>query len=469
MKSIVQNATDSMVFAAFARILLLLVFCANLFAAPAPRPVQLRVSSIPSDRVTALQLTITAVSLRATDGSTDNLVMSPRRIEFKHLGLDSEPLVVGFLYPLQYESVDITVTSSALGYLRNGIPVKKVVERTFTSSVQFAPAMELSYSKPTILNLQLDMKSTVVLSSNGNLSVYKPVFRLSSSVTAGPDVQKPENGRVDRVVGSVLSVSGQAFTIADGQTGAVLTFDTDSTTQFINAGISTLPGLIVGVKGITKADGFLQATIVEALESANGSVIEGLVSRRLGKSAQLLLVSQGGSGYQIAATIASTVLADRVHAAFTVDTHGFDMTGLDFLQFDDNSIALGQHVQLQSIRQLQTGSLGALGSVIPDYIRLEPQTIAGVIANFRAGADPSTASFDLMLPANAHSYLRTFNPRLFKVRVYQQQRTDIQNLPGGVANGRSVRVRGLLFLSEIPSSNSRRVFVMVAGRIANGL
>jgi hypothetical protein len=468
MQTIIQDVQDrSIVLAAFTRIVVVLILSLGLFAKPAPTPVQLRVSSAPSDKVTALQLTISAVSFQTTTGNTINLLTSPSSVEFAHLGLDSEPLLVSSMDPVTYKQVVITVTSSTVSYLRGGIPVSKTVNRTFTSQVKFVPAMTVAYGTPTILNLQLDMSSTVVPGLNGNFNVNKPVFRLVAMTVASPDSQKAENGRVDRVVGSVTSVSGSGFTIVDGQTGGTLHFDTDDSTQFINGGLSTLSGLITLVRGFTKTNGSLQASTVEVLESSTGIAIQGLITRGVSNTTQFLLVSRGGSGYRVSGSLGSTVLADRGQSVFVVDSQLTDMTGLDFLKFDSNSMLLGQNVQLQSMRQMQGGSLGTFGSLAADYIRLEPQSIRGVVANFQTGAQPGTASFDLLLPASGSSYLSALNPVLSKVHVYQQPGTDLQNLPNGILNGQSICLRGLLFFSVLPNSTSGRTAAMVAGRISN--
>jgi hypothetical protein len=469
MLAIIQDIRNrSVILAVLARIVWVLVLSSGLFAAPAPTPVQLRISSIPSDNATALQLTISAISFVATDGSTADLVASPLSIEFKHLELDSEPLVVGSLYPLSYKKAVITVTSSTVSYLRNGIPVRKTVDRTFTSVIRFIPPVIVEYGTPTVLNLELDMSSTIVAGLNGNFRVARPVFRLAAMTAVSPELQKPESGRVDRVMGSVSSVSGSTFTILDGQTGATLTFDTDDNTQFINGGLSTLPGLITTVKGFTKPDGSLQASAVEVLESSMGIVIEGIATRRVPKTTQFLLVSQGGSGYQVSGSLGSTVLADRAQSVFIVDSQEIDMTGLSFLKFNSNSMLLGQNIQVQSIRQMQAGSLGAFGALAADYVRLEPQSITGVVTNYQAGAQLGTASFDLLLPTNGSSYLSVLNPGLFTVHVFQQVGTDLQNLPNGVSNGQSISLRGLLFFNVLPNSTSGRTAVMVAGRISCG-
>jgi hypothetical protein len=467
MKTIIQDTGyRSITLAAFARIIVILVLSSGLFAAPAPTPVQLRVSSIPSDKVTALQLSIRSISFQDTTGYTANLVTSPLLVEFKHLELDSEPLFVGSLYPAKYKQAIITVTSSTVSYLRNGTPVKKTVVRTFTSVVKLAPPLTVGCGTPTILNLQLDMGGTVVAAPNVNFVVAQPVFRLAAMTTVSPDFQKPESGKVNRVVGSVSSVSGSSFTIIAGQTGARLTFGTDNSTQFTNGGLSTLPGLITLVRGFTNPDGSLQASAVEVLESSTGIVIQGISTRRIPRATQFLLVSQSGSGYQVSSSLGSTVLADLGQSSFLVDDQEIDLTGLTYLKFDGSSMLSGQNIQLQSVRQMQTGSLGAVGSMTADYVRLEPQSISGVVANFRAGSQPSTATFDLVLPANGSSYLTVLNPGLFMVHVYQQLGTDLQNLPNGVSNGQSISVRGLLFYNVLPNTSSGRTAAMVAGRMS---
>jgi hypothetical protein len=357
----------------------------------------------------------------------------------------------------------MTVTGAKLTYLRNGVPVQLTSTRAYTSTYIFRPAYALPWT-PAILNLQIDVPATVVFTaSNGLANVYKPVFNvIPMGVT--PDGQIPETGRVDHMVGEVTDATDIYFTVTDWETGAALTFNTDSNTHFVNASPSTILGMTVAAYGSTNDDGSLLATEVDALESATGAVVEGGSVRVLAGS-QIGVVPQGGIGAGVPAGVAGAkVFVDAGAASFQIDAHNTDMTGLESLQFDGASLALGQVVRAQSASQMQAGFSDYTGSMAADTVSLEPQSLTGTVANYQA-TSPNTASFDLILPTDGSSGLKSMNPAVTSVHIFQQAGTDLLNLGGGIVNGMSVDVRGLLFFSTYPGSGPAKVFVMVAGRI----
>ena len=166
---------------------------------------------------------------------------------------------------------------------------------------------------------------------------------------------------------------------------------------------------------------------------------------------------------------------------FVVDAHDVDMTGLESLQFDANSLVLGQHLQLQSMRAIQRDSNGNAARVAPETVRLEPQTLAGTVTNYQPGTTPGTFTFDLVFATNAS--MNSLNPFFYTMHVYQQRGTDMQSMSAGISNGATVRVWGLVFFSQPPQSASVKAvrgsvqrfvvhqqnqpaFIMVAGRIS---
>jgi hypothetical protein len=157
------------------------------------------------------------------------------------------------------------------------------------------------------------------------------------------------------------------------------------------------------------------------------------------------------------------------------------MTGLETLQFDADSLVLGQRLQVQSMRAMQRDANGNAARVLPETVKLEPQTLTGTVANYQPGITPGTFTFDLVFATNAS--MNSLNPFFYTMHVYQQRGTDMQGLSAGISNGAAVRVWGLVFYSQLPqgSSNIKAVrgvqrflvrqqqepaFIMVAGRIS---
>ena len=437
-----------------------------MYAAPRPVPAQVRVGSVPYDRVLALQLTLTSVTLNATDGSTTTIIGEPTDVEFTRLANNSEPLFAGELFPLSYTGVTITVSGGKGTYLRSGKLVEKLSTRPFTTTIRFRPAYALPYSA-SVLILQLDIAKTVAFSPrNGDMNINKPVFNIIPAMVSPWGEQTSESGRVDALVGVVTGVSDDWLSVTHGQTGANLTFATDGNTQFTNASPATLQGMTVAIHGGTAADGSLRATEVEALESSSGVVLEGLATG-FPVDTRTNVVPTNAVGEDISNdVIATNTLVETGASRFQIDHHGVDLTGLEDLQFDRASFAAGQAVRVQSASHFLAGNDGTFDFTAADLIQLEPQSLTGTVANYQQGSAPGSAVFDLRLPNDGSSALQALNPGLVSLRVYQQPGTELHDIAGGLKNGMKVQARGLLFFSSLPESGSNKVFIMVVKQVS---
>jgi hypothetical protein len=98
--------------------------------------------------------------------------------------------------------------------------------------------------------------------------------------------------------------------------------------------------------------------------------------------------------------------------------------------FDGTTIHQGQRIEVES----NTAVPAANGSITADKIKLQQQPISGTVANAAA------STFDVTLPAD--SALAVISGQTV-VHVTRNSATD--NRFGTIANGNSLRVRGLLF------------------------
>ena len=185
-------------------------------------------------------------------------------------------------------------------------------------------------------------------------------------------------------------------------------------------------------------------------------VTDGIVSGYIPDSNLVTLASQDGAGSGMKSSIVGSGISvdPSENPNFVVDAQDMDMTGLESLQFDANSLVLGQHVQVQSMRAIQRDSKGNVARVAPETIKLEPQTLTGTVANYQAGTTPGSFSFDLVFATNASA--NVLNPFFYTMHVYQQRGTDMQSLTAGISNGAKVRVWGLVFYSQLPAEQQQR-------------
>jgi len=130
---------------------------------------------------------------------------------------------------------------------------------------------------------------------------------------------------------------------------------------------------------------------------------------------------------------------------FRVDNGDIDLGGLNVPDFNASSLSKGQSVEVDAVEN-SSGS-----QIVPDSVKLQSQALTGVISN------ASSSQFTLTGADDSAFKLLTGTGTL---KVLTQRNTELKNNVT-IANGTSVKVRGLVFFD--PSSNS---FTMVAGRIS---
>jgi hypothetical protein len=494
---ILQAATKNLLSSlAMALVFLLTAVSGAAAAMPSPPPdrepvertrVELRIGGVPSDGIICFELKLSSVIAKGSNGRTTALISQPLTVEIMHLAGVSEPVALGSLPQGQYTDVAITANGARVTSLdpMTGLLVTRQLPASYNTTFHFEPALTVDAS-PVVLNLQVNPANVVNAVGMGNNGIRNigQVFRLNATRLNASVQRRLAKGAADRIVGSVTNVSGRSLTLISGQTGAALTFRVDYSTRFYNASLSTLQGLIVAVRGRSDGNGILVATDVEALENAKGAVADGIASGYIPDSGLVTLASQDGSGSGMKSSlVGSGISVDASqNPNFVVDARDVDMTGLESLQFDANSLVLGQHLQVQSMRAIQHESNGNAARVIPETVKLEPQTLMGTVANYQPATTPGTFSFDLVFATNAS--MNVVNPFFYTMHVYQQRGTDMQSLSAGIGNGATVRVWGLVFYSQLPQGSSGVIkatrnnavrflvrqqnepaFIMVAGRI----
>lgn len=449
--------------------------------------VQLRIGGVPSDSVICFRMNLESIVASSVNGSKAKLLEGPVAVEIMHWAADSEIVAIASLPQGQYSQMDITAEAARITSLDpvSGLLVTQTLATNYSTTIKFNPVLTVGASS-VVLNLQVNpasvLSATVLGGSDGNRA---QLFRVGAHAVNTFGAQQPRSGKVERIVGLVTRASNNALTVVNGQTGSSLTFAIQNDTQFRNTSPSTLAGLIVVVRGLSNENGSLVATEIEALENQHGSVVDGIASAYIPNSGSVTLALQDGSGSGVKrALVGSGVSMDPSQDPnFVVDAHDIDMTGMDSLTFDQSSLVLGQHVQVQSVGGAQRDSNGNAAALTAQTVTLEPQALIGTVSNYQPGDTYGTSSFDLVFATNAS--LNVINPFFYTMHVYQQRGTELQGLPGGIGNGAAIQVWGLVFYSQMPQADAnssikasgRRAvrllgrpedqpaFLMVAGRI----
>ena len=150
---------------------------------------------------------------------------------------------------------------------------------------------------------------------------------------------------------------------------------------------------------------------------------------------------------------AQSVTADVSGANYEVDTGNLDISGLGSIPaspnfpFDGNTVHAGQRVEVQNVSaENGTGTSAAT-------VELKQQALVGTVSGLNTPSAPTT--FTLTVPSDSAFSMFSGSDTL---TVFWQPGTDVSNLPQGLKNGQTVRIRGLVFFTGT-------AFNMIARRI----
>ena len=433
---------------------------------PNPQPgstaLQVNLGDAPSDRLLAVSMTIGSVTLTNASGGTVNVVSSSTPVEVMHLMGTVSPISLMDVPQGTYSGAAMSISSSTVMYMDSNTMqlVQKSVSGPMNATVNLSPSLTVGTS-PIVLNLDMNMGSSVSIDQSGNVTMT-PTMTASINQCCTGNSQDPENGSMEHMTGTVMSSSGNSFSMSMMQSSQNISVATGSNTQFEGmggmGGMSN--GMIVMVDATMQSDGTFMAQKVQSVMSmSGGSMAGGLVTGTSGSPVtQLTLAMQDGAGSgMMGSFLAGTTTVDvSSGAAFDIDSDNVDMSNLPFTPtFDEATIFKGQCVRAVSNSGMMSGGgMGGMmggGSVSASEIDLEQQGLSGIVSGY-SGSAPTT--FTLTLPSDSAFTSLT---GATTVTVFQQTGTELWGMTG-LTNGRTVHVRGLLFVDA-------GAYKLVAGRI----
>lgn len=413
---------------------------------PASSPVQVRVGDAPSDLVLAFEITISQVVLNNNTGGTFAALSSPVTLELSHRAATFNPIELINIPLATYTGATVTLGASQITYVD---PATGTVKQQ-----QFAvPPLPITITFPTpitigvgasLLNVDFNLRAGVSL--NGTSFSFDPTQIVTTNVGIGQGTQRAENGAAEDVTGSIVGISGMlgsagsSFILSVQQASGPLTFKTDANTVFSPSAAAVAVNTIVEVEGISQPDGSLLATSVRAEIENGGLVIDALQAEGIvvGRNpalpptpaVQIQMVVQATAAPGITfPAVGSTFTADiNLNTRFDVDAGDFDLTG--FPVFGPTSLTVAQKVEAATDGPSAT-------HITARAVVLKRQTLTGQVSglvgdNFLVTVDLQS-SFALLTGQTA-------------IFVNKQAGTLIT---GALANGSTVRVRGLLFFDPM--------------------
>jgi hypothetical protein len=304
----------------------------------------------PLASVVGFDVTINSITL--TGGSSPQILTTATNVDFARLlGLRS-PLAFNSVPTGTYTGATFSLSGPVISYvdMSTNPPSLSTINGTFgsaggptttTVTVNFPSAMVVSSNGLAGLKMDFDIRQSVAVDGNGNVTgVVNPTIYASA-------VQANDQGaQVTDLTGGLVSVnvSGNSFVI-QGPYGHQLTIDVNSSTQF-NSGwnISDLAApAFVGVQGYFQADGTLLASNVEVITTSQAFI-----------SGRVLAVNPTSGPVQQVTMWVGETSADLVNDVDTIQTVDvsavtqYDMCFFDNLftnaLFNNSTVIVGQRI-----------------------------------------------------------------------------------------------------------------------------
>jgi hypothetical protein len=304
----------------------------------------------PLSSVVGFNVTINSIVLNGQDNTTATVLSTPTTVDFARL--------VGLRSPLSFNSVPADTYVSATFVLANPVidyvtlnPAPAVStmngafpnnQNPYTLTVNFPTSMVVSASGLAGLRMDMDIKQSVAVDSNGNITgAINPVIYIKATKASDPD------GQITDLTGGLASVNAanNSF-VLQGPYGRQLTIYVNSSTAF-NSGWSInnlATPAIVGVQGAFQADGSLMATAVEVITTSQTFISGRVLALTNNSSGQVQQMTMwvGETGADTVSDIDSIQTVD-VSAVTTYDICFFNGP-LTNLLFNNTSVVIGQRI-----------------------------------------------------------------------------------------------------------------------------
>jgi hypothetical protein len=421
--------------------------------APTPAPsstaVLINMGDTPSDSVLQCAVTISAMSLTSSTGTTVTFpIAAPMTMELAHLAGTVAPLTMPSITQGTYNSMSITLSSATVSSMTSSTPTQQVFASPMTVTVPLTTPLSVG-SNAMVVNLDLNLAASVGSAAGGGLT-FTPTFKPSVEMVSGTSTATPEEGGMMQIVGSVSTTSGSTFTMGTLQGGS-MSFTSGTGTTFMGMNGQTLTGMgnmtssqILTVNATLQTNGTWMANAVTAMMGSGGAMPIGIITATTGNPITgLTMFANNGTGSgMMASFLASgvTVIMGN-NMTYGIDNAGVSLTGMpSTLLFDATHIARGQNTAMAGSVGMFSSGGGMMGGgmsnggINANGIELEPQGLTGIVANM------TSTGFTLNFASGSAFTLLT---GATGVTVYQIPATHMNGL--SLTTGMGIEVNGFLF------------------------
>ncbi|MBI3476196.1 MAG: hypothetical protein HY010_10715 [Acidobacteria bacterium] len=436
---------------------------------PDPQTIEVRVGSVPTERIVSLSLTMT--SLKATNSGAQDLELltAPITVEFTRSAIVTEPVVVRDIYQDTYSALVLPdMTGQVVFFDNNGQLTSQTLNIT-GQTIALSPNLVLG-TDAQVFNVSLDLAQSFTVNTD-TVTINSLVATTEAVIPAppvAPAVGQPESGSVAFLVGTVTAVDTNAKVISlQPPAGNEMQIAYDNNTVFANCDPAALTGMMVETQAETQTSAVVLATQVALIEnSASSSELYGTFTGLAPDGMNYNFLVDGGMGVNYAGgLLGKNITVDWLATGYSVNAARLDLSGSTDLVFDEVRIFPGQSVEVKwdTLIVPDPDAVNA-GFMSPRMIELEEQTVTGQVSSYNA----LLGTFTLDVPSD--SAIRTMNTGLISISVRQVPQTYLRNSPT-FNDGDAVKVRGLIFVHPdysyvMQHPGDPLVLVMVADRIS---
>ena len=423
----------------------------------------LSVTDAPPAGVTvfSFEVTLTGATLNGTGIYATNIDLlagkGPQRIEVKHLETENAFLNLANVTPGTYTTLNLTFSNPELTFRNDSAAaiagcapaavceIKPTGTLTATVNGQFNPSMGVQ----TGVLLDLNLNSILTQSLGVDFSTAGSVTTTTQSMNNEGHLED-----LDDLEGVVASTGSSQFTLQTSDMGSV-TVTLDANTEFEGFDACTtsnaaclINGQSVDVDLALLASGSFVARKIELHDDATEAgddELDGVISKIDGPAQfEIVVIDELRSVTNVSVGDPVTVMLTTTGnlTSFRVDANGLSIPSSLQQAFenstDTSQLIPGQTVQVRKV-SLTGGPAPAAITVTTDRVRLRDTRLTATISGAPTGNNFNIGTLPGLFTANG----------ITTIQVQTSSNTGFDNVAGvsGLADGNTVSVRGLLFIS----------------------
>ncbi|MFP5237281.1 MAG: DUF5666 domain-containing protein [Acidobacteriota bacterium] len=425
-------------------------------------PALITVSDAPLGSILSAKVTLSAVSLGASGGTSVSVLSQPETIELSGLGAVQEPIELTNVAFGTYSSVSVTVSSATVTYVNSTGQVVTASATLNSPSVTVSLNPALTISTNGEVQLQIAFNLSQSFSISGSTVTFTPAI----STTGAQVENESDNERQIEVAGQVTAVSSTSITVQCGDSGKQFTFTINGSTQFPSGVTASSIGVgsFVQINGQAQTDGSMLALSITPIAGGSQSGQEGdggkgiVVAVTHDGSGNLTgfsmvpqmdfgsMMSGGGSNGTINVVVSSST-------TYGINENATNQ-GLTSASFSAAEIFAGQAVMV-------AGSTDNGGNLDAARIVLGAENVPGTLA---ATPQASGSNLDFGITVQVPSFLNTYQ-KLVTLNAVAGPNTEYDNGMtsssfASAAAGTAIQTRGFLLVDQ---NNN---FVLYASKVS---